>query len=167
MIIIDLLTLTDFFEQLATSTEGIDHFLALSNGEKAINEISAYYTDNYAGTTAFFQVAEIPRHNNGAQADFIKFMCSLTVAEKPDDKSARAGLIARDRTLKMILNLLGKLDIAMQDSQDEIEELGTGYEFKVEPNERIFPIGLLANVDLDGHYIDIDVTIPANHLLFP
>jgi hypothetical protein len=168
MIITDLLTLTDYFEQLANSTDGINHFLPLSNGLKAIDEIEGYYTNDYVdGATAFFQVAETPRSNNGAGADFLKFMCSITVAEKPTDKSARAGLVTRDRTMKLILQFLGKLDIAMQESQEEIEELGTGYEFRIEPSERIFPIGLLANVDLDGHYLEIDVTIPANHLLFP
>jgi hypothetical protein len=36
----------------------------------------------------------------------------------------------------------------------------------ITPADRIFPIGLLANVNLEGHYVDIDVTVPANHLLF-
>lgn len=164
--ITDLLSLTKFFEQIAASTEGIAHFLPLSNGEKAVDEISAYYNDNYAGTTAFFQVAESMRKDNGAGVESLTFYCSLTVAEKPEDTSARAGLITRDRTMKLILSMLGKIEVLVEESQEELEEADEGYEFSIAPDERIFPIGLLANVNLEGHYIDIDVTIPANHLLF-
>lgn len=165
--IVDLLSLTEFFQAIATDTTGIDHFLTLSNGEKAVDEISAYYTNDYAGTTAFFQVAEAVRKNNGAGGESLTFYCSLTVAEKPADNSARAGLMTRDHTMTLLLGMLGNIEIRAEDSIEEIEEEGGSYELSIAPAERIFPIGLLANVNLEGHYIDIDVTIPANHLIYP
>ncbi|WP_019986279.1 hypothetical protein [Rudanella lutea] len=164
--ITDLISLSDYFEQLVGQLPDV-YFLPISNGEKGIDEIEAYYTNDYRGTTAFFQVAEVPRATNGAGLDTLKFMCSLSIAAKPADASARAGLEVRDYTLKLMLRLLGLLELAAETSQQEVEEQGLGYEMKIEPVERIFPIGLLANVDLDGHYMDVDVTIPANHLLFP
>lgn len=165
--ITDLLSLTRFFREIADNTDGIVHFLELSNGEKAVNEISAYYTNDYQGMTAFFQVAESIRKSNGAGLETLTFYCSLTVAEKPADVSARAGLITRDTTMKLLLSMLGQIELKVEESQEEVEEEGEGYELSIAPSERIFPIALLANVNLDGHYIDIDVTIPVNHLLFP
>lgn len=165
--ITDLQSLTAFIGDIATGTAGIDFFLPLSSGEKAVDEISAYYTNDYAGPTAFFQVAEVVRKTNGAGGESLTFYCSLTVAEKPADTSARAGLTTRDRTMKLILRILGQIQIRAEESAEEAEELGTGYELSIDPAERIFPIGLLANVNLDGYYIDIDVTIPANELLYP
>lgn len=165
--ITDLLSLTNFFEEIVNNTPFIAHFLPLSNGEKAVDEISAYYDNDYKGTTAFFQVAEAVRKNNGSGVESLTFYCSLTVAEKPLDVGAHAGLVTRDQTMKLLLNILGQIEIKAEESQEEIEELGESYELSIEPAERIFPIGMLANVNLEGHYIDIDVTIPASHLLYP
>jgi hypothetical protein len=165
--ITDLISLTDFFEQLATDTEGIEHFLALSNGEKAVDEISAYYTNDYAGCTLFFQVAEAHQKGNQAGLESLTFLCSMTVAMKPDDTSARADLLTRDFTQKILLKLIGKLRIEEEASQQELQEAGEAYEFSITPAERMFPIGLLANVNLAGYYIDVDITIPVNTLLYP
>ncbi len=165
--ITDLLSLNEFFADIATSTAGIAHFLPLSNGEKAVDEISAYYTNDYAGTTAFFQVAEAVRKANGAGGESLTFYCSLTVAEKPENAGAPAGLMTRDHTMKLILSMLGQIELKAEESIEEVEEFGDSYELCITPAERIFPIGLLANVDLEGHYIDIDITIPANHLIYP
>ena len=162
MKIIDLVTLDAFFEELMTAVPGVEFYLPLSNGEKAVDEISAYYTNDYAGTTAFFQVAESMR-----KKDLMTFQCSLTIATKPADTSARAGLLARDHTLKLVLNALGRLELAAEASQREVEDAGDMYDLVITPMDRIFPIGLLANVNLEGHYVDIDVTVPANPLLFP
>lgn len=164
--ITDLLSLTAFFQTLAGSIPGIAHFLPLSNGEKAVDEISAYYTNDYVGTTAFFQVAESARKANGAGLESLTFYCSLTIAEKPASSRPDSVLLTRNQTMKLLLSMLGKIEIEVETSQEELEEMGEGYEFSISPDERIFPIGLLANVDLEGHYIDIDVTIPANHLLY-
>ncbi|GAB3886113.1 hypothetical protein [Spirosoma agri] len=164
--ITDLLSLTAFFEQIATGTEGIAVFLPLSNAEKAVDEISAYYNDNYGGTTAFFQVAEMHRKNNHSGLEQLTFFCSLTVAEKPEDTSARAGLQTRDRTMKVLLSMLGTIQLQADASADTVEPGVSAYEFTIEPSERIFPIGMLANVNLEGHYLDIDVKISANHLLY-
>lgn len=167
MKITDLTTLTDFLEGIANSTPGIDHFLALSNGEKAIDEIETYYTnDNTGETTAFLQIAESVRKNNGSGVEMLTFLCSLTIAMKPTGVGARAGLIARDQTQKLLLVMLGKIELAVDASLEELEDEGDSYEFSVAPAERMFPIGQLANVNLEGYYIDIDVTIPANHLLY-
>lgn len=164
--ITDLLSLTDFFETIVNDTDGIEFFLPLSNGEKAIDEIGAYYNNDYAGTTAFFQVAEAIRKDNGAGMESLTFYCSLTVAEKPLTVGARAGLATRDNTMKLLLSILGKIEIKVEESIEAVEEEGEGYELSIAPSERIFPIGLLANVNLEGHYIDLDVTIPANHLIY-
>ena len=161
MKIIDLVTLNSFFEELAGSIAGVDFYLPLSNGEKAVDEISAYYTNDYAGTTAFFQVAETIR-----KRELLTFMCSLTIATKPEGVSAADGLAARDSTLKLVLDGLGKLELLAEASQRDIEDEGDAYDLVITPADRIFPIGLLANVNLEGHYVDIDVMVPANHLLF-
>ncbi|GAB3767841.1 hypothetical protein GCM10028818_01320 [Spirosoma horti] len=165
--ITDLITLTDFLEGIANDTPGIDFFLALSNGEKAIDEIEVYYDNNYKGATAFLQIAESGRKSNGSGVESLVFMCSLTVAQKPTGVGARAGLIARDQTQKLILAMLGKIELAVDASIEELEDEGESYEFSVAPSERMFPIGQLANANLEGYYIDIDVTIPASHLLYP
>jgi hypothetical protein len=162
MKIIDLVTLNTFFAELTGSIAGVDFYLPLSNGERAVDEISAYYTNDYAGTTAFFQVAETIR-----KRELITFMCSLTIATKPAGVSAADGLAARDQMLKLMLDLLGKLELLAETSQRDIEEEGEAYDLVITPADRIFPIGLLANVNLEGYYVDIDVMVPANHLLFP
>ena len=162
MRITDLLTLTDFVQAVVDTTPGIDFFLPLSNGEKAVNEISAYYTNDYKGTTAFLQIAEA-----GRKEGMITFLCSLTVAKKPDSMGARAGLETRNQTLLLMMALLGTLDQAAEDAQRDVEDEGDGYDLVIEPVDRIFPIGMLANVNLEGHYVDIDISVPATHLLFP
>lgn len=168
--ITDLISLTAFFESLAADTTGIEQFLQLSNGEKSVDEINAYYTDHYQGTTLFFQVAEAHQKGNGAGLETLTFLCSVTVAMKPSDSSARADLEARDATQKLLLQLIGKLRIKeekSQEEQEELEESGEAYEFMITPAERMFPIGMLANVNLAGYYIDVDVTIPVAKLLYP
>lgn len=160
--ITDLLSLDDFFRAIVAEIPAIKVFKSLSNGEKAVDEISAYYTNDYDGCTAFVQVAELIRKDQ-----LMTFQCSLTVAQKPADVSTRAGLEARNATLLLIMELLGKLDLAADASQTEVEEPGDMYDLIVQPVDRIYPIGLLANVNLEGHYVDVDVTVPANPLLFP
>jgi hypothetical protein len=162
MKIIDLVSLNAFFDELASTVPGIEHYLSLSNGEKAVDEIAAYYTNDYAGTTVFFQVAESVRKDG-----LLTFQCSLTIATKPAGETATAALVARDQTLKLMLDLLGRLEIKADESATEIEDLGDMYDLIVTPVDRIFPIGLLANVNLEGHYVDIDVRVPVTHLLFP
>ncbi len=165
--ITDLISLTAFFESLAANTTGIKQFLPLSNGEKSVDEISAFYTNDYVGATLFFQVAEILQKNNGSGNESLTFMCSMTMADKPADRGARAGLITRNQMQLILLELIGKLRIEEEKSQREIEELGKSYEFSITPAERMFPIGLLGNVDLEGYYIDVDIMIPAAKLLYP
>ncbi|GAB3803488.1 hypothetical protein GCM10028819_33490 [Spirosoma humi] len=162
MKITDLITLNDFIESVVAQESGIDFFLPLSNGEKAVDEISGYYTDHYKGTTAFLQVAEAGRKDG-----MITFLCSLTVAKKPDGAGARAGLETRNQTLLLMMALLGRLDLAAEAAQQEIEDQGDSYDLVVMPVDRIFPIGMLANVNLEGHYVDIDISVPATHLLYP
>lgn len=165
--ITDLISLTDFFESLATGTDGIKHFLPLSNGEKSVDEIDAYYTNDYVGTTLFFQSAESFHKYNGSGLESLTFLCSITVADKPADSSARAGLVTRNQMQRLLLELIGKLRIEEEKSQEALEEAGIAYEFSITPAERMFPIGLLANVDLEGYYLEIDVTIPVAKLLYP
>ncbi len=165
--ITDLLSLTAFFESLAADIIGIEQFLPLSNGEKSVDEISAFYTHDYTGTTLFFQVAEAHQKGNGAGLETLTFLCSVTIAMKPVDTSARADLEARDATLKLLHQLIGKLRDEEERSQEEIEEAGEAYEFMITPAERMFPIGMLANVNLAGYYLDVDITIPVKKLLYP
>ena len=160
--ITDLLTLNEFMKGVVDELPAIAMFLPLSNGEKAVDEISAYYTNAYEGTTAFLQVAEVIRKDG-----LMTFQCSLTVATKPTDASGVAGLEARNQTLKLIMELLGKLELAAEAAQQDVEEDGDMYDLIVLPVDRIYPIGLLANVNLEGHYVDVDVTVPATPLLYP
>lgn len=162
MKITDLLTLNDFMAALLTAHPAIDVFLPLSNGETAVDEISAYYTNDYGGCTAFFQTAEVIR-----KADLMTFQCSLTIALKPADQSTRAGLAARNATLRIMLELMGSLTLQADQAAQTIEDNDDMYDLIVAPVDRIYPIGLLANVNLQGHYVDLDVTVPATHLLFP
>ena len=162
MKIIDLITLDAFMEAAILALPGVNKYLPLSNGEKAVDEISAYYTNDYAGTTAFFQVAEISRKD-----DLMTFQASLTVAQQPADSTAKAGLLARNATLHILMALLGHLDVAADEAQRMVENTGDSYDLIIAPVDRIYPIGLLANVALDGHYVDLDITVPANPLLFP
>lgn len=162
MKITDLISLSDFFFGITLDIPDIKTYVPLSNGEKAVDEISAYYTNDYAGTTAFLQIAEVIRKD-----ELITFQCSLTIATKPDDASTLAGLQARNKTLHLLMDLIGRLELAADTSQREVEDSGDMYDLIIQPVDRIYPIGLLANVNLEGHYIDIDVTVPATHLLFP
>ena len=165
--ITDLLTLTTFLGELATTIPGVAHFLPLGNGEDAVDEIAAYYTNDYEGPTVFLQIAEIPIKRNSHNAPTITFYCSLTVALKPTDTGAVAKLQARNEALKMLLALMGAIDVAADDSQREVEEPGVGYDVVISNTDRVFPVGQLANVFLQGYYTDLDVSIAANHLLYP
>lgn len=158
----DLISLVNFMQGVVAQLPAIKHFLALSNGAQAVNEISAYYTNEYAGTTAFLQIAESKRQNNGAGQEMITFLCSLTIAEKPDNSTAMAGLVSRNQTFRLMLELLGYLEIAAEAARDDDD-----YSLEIAASEKIYPIGLLANVNLEGHYTDIDISIPANDLLYP
>ncbi|MEZ0607836.1 hypothetical protein ACAW74_04930 [Fibrella sp. WM1] len=165
--ITDLLSLTAFIEEAVQLVPTIEKFMPLSNGLKAINEIEAYYTNDYAGITCFLQVAESQPKTNGAGLDSLTFLCSLTVAMKPADPGAGAGLLARNETQKLLLHLLGRLRAMADRDAEELEDLGEPFELMIQPGQKMFPIGLLANVELEGYYIDVDVTVPANRLLFP
>ena len=162
MKITDLLTLDAFMRDVVAILPEIVVYMPLSNGEKAVDEISAYYTNDYGGTTAFLQIAEVIRKN-----DLMTFQCSLTIATKPADVSTTAGLNARNLTLHLMMKLLGQLELSAEAAQRAVEDAGDMYDLIVQPVDRIYPIGLLANVNLEGHYVDVDVTVPATHLLFP
>lgn len=163
----DLVSLTTFMTEAVALVPTIEKFLALSNGEKAINEIQTYYNNDYAGITCFLQVAEARPANNGAGLDTLTFLCSLTVAMKPDDSGPAAGLVARNQTQRLLMHLLGRIRAVAERDAEELEDLGDPCEIMIEPANRMFPIGSLANAELEGYYIDVDVTVPANKLLFP
>lgn len=165
--ITDLLTLTAFLQERVQTVPGVAHFLPLSNGEDAVDEIAAYYTNDYAGPTVFLQVAEIPIKRNNHNAPMVTFFCSLTVALKPDSTAAVDKLTARNQALKLLFALIGAIDVAADDSQREIEEPGVGYDVVISTTDRVFPVGQIANVFLQGFYTDLDVSIAANHLLYP
>ena len=165
--ITDLLTLTTFLGELATTIPGVAHFLPLGNGEDAVDEIAAYYTNDYEGPTVFLQVAEIPLKRNSHNAPMVTFFCSLTVAIKPESTAAADKLVARNQAMRMLFALIGVIDTAADDSQREVEEPGVGYDVVISTTDRVFPVGQMANVFLQGFYTDLDVSIAANHLLYP
>ena len=162
MKITDLLTLNDFVEAWLLENGDIKHVQPLSNGEKSVDEISSYYTDSYKGTTAFFQIAEVIQDDQ-----LLTIQCSLTIASKPADVSVRAGLVTRDHTLKLMLERLGRLHDLADQSAQETEDMGDMYELVIKQGEKIYPIGLMTNVHLEGHYIDLDITVPVKHLMYP
>ena len=162
-----LSTLSAFFETLTASVAGIDKLVVLSNGEDAVDEIDAYYEREAGSTTCFLQIAEAERLQNGARSERLALLCSVTIAQKTRKAGQAERLATRDRTLALMLHLIGALEQAVEASQDEVEENGVMDEVDLLVHRnRILPIGKLANVSLQGWYVDLDVTIPANPLLY-
>lgn len=161
--ITDLISLVEFMRGAIAGLPAVKFFLPLGNGAAAVNEISAYYTNDYAGTTAFLQIAESKREYNGAGQNMVTFLCSITIAEKPADDSSTAALESRNTTFCTLLEFLGHLETVAESAARNEND----YTVEIAVSEKIYPIGLLANVRLEGHYIDLDISVPANHLLYP
>lgn len=163
-----LSTLHTFFQTLIAQVGGIDKLVILSNGEDAVDEIDAYYERDAANTTCFLQVAEAERRQNEARSERLALLCSVTIAQKPRQAGTTERLATRDRTLGIMLHLIGAIEQAVEESQYEVEELDVMDEVDLLLHRnRILPLGKLANVSLQGWYVDLDVVIPANPLMYP
>lgn len=155
----DLQSLSDVLRGVVESLPTIQHFEVLSNGEDAVGEIEAFFNARYDGPVAFFQVAELPLDRTNASNPKLTFLCSLTVAVRPDDETANTKLQARNQALGLMMQLIGQLDTLAE----EYHERG----FRLSVGEQLYPVGRLANVSLQGYYTDVDVSIAANQLLYP
>ncbi|MPR36916.1 hypothetical protein [Salmonirosea aquatica] len=167
--ITDLLSLETFFAAVATELGGFDEYRYVSAGEEGAQEIQHLFEKVFLPNQRILlaQIAETPLTDNATGLTRATFACSLLVLEKmggagttPADK-----LEARNRTWLAMLRVVGQIRqsaeyaAAMATEEDEVEF--TIYQ------DRLLPIGRIANAQVQGWLLDVDVTIPVNQYLFP
>ena len=169
ILISDLLTLRTFFQQ-ATSSVGDISFFGISNGDEGIQEIQSLMetTINPGQVICLMQVAEIPL-SEGAYAK-ATFACTIMLLKKMNAGKITfdVKLETRNELWKQMLKLIGKVKLAAEWFQKSYEE---------KPNEaydvhfsifqdRVLPVGKIANANVQGWLVDIDVSIPVNDLMY-
>lgn len=171
-IINDLTTLRQFFQEATQAVSGIDLFRGVSNGEEGVQEIQHLFeTEIKAGqVVCLYQVAETPITDNGAGYSKAVFACTLMVLKKmPSAKiNFDMKLQARDEIWKKTLKLIGKIKLAADwftSNYTELQDEAYDVQFSIF-QDRILPIGKIANANVQGWLVDIDISIPVNKLLY-
>lgn len=167
--IVDLLSLETFFAAVATEVRGFDEYRYVSAGEEGAQEIQHLFEKSILPGQRILlaQIAETPLTDNATGLTRATFACSVLVLEKMGVTALTAAvkLEARNRTWLAMLRVVGKIRAsaeyaaAMATEEDEVEF--TIYQ------DRLLPIGRIANAQVQGWLLDVDVTIPVNGYLFP
>ena len=172
VVITDLITLKKFFEHAVRSLGDVDLFRSISVGQDGIKEISKLFeNDIKAGQlVCTHQVAETPLADNGSGLTTATFACTIMMVRKmgsgaqtPDVK-----LAARDETWKKMIRLVGLIRLAAEWYATEVTEI-EGQDYEVIFNiyqDKILPLGSIANANTQGWLMDIDVTIPINPIMY-
>lgn len=172
MIITDLISLTRFFEHAVTSVGGFERFTPTSSGPDGIQEIATLFEREVkAGDLAcVFQVAETPLMDNKAGLTTATFACSVMVIRKMKQGVVTPALKleARNETWLKTLRLIGLIRQAAEWYASEVNELdGEPYEVMFTIfQDKVVPLGKIANANTQGWLVDIDVTVPVNSLLY-
>ena len=172
VVITDLITLKEFFEQVVRNLPGIDVSRTLSVGPEGIAEMGKLFeTDVKANqTVCTFQVAETPLRDNGAGLTCATFACTVMIMKKMGAQAALPDikLEARNETWKKMLKMVGLIRLAAEWYACEVNEVeGQDYQVIFEIfQDKILPVGKTVNANMQGWLIDIDVTIPVNGLMY-
>ncbi|TDB69115.1 hypothetical protein [Arundinibacter roseus] len=166
--IIDLLTLNAFFEAAAAKIDGLDAYHFVSSGEDGAQEIQHLFEKSITPgqRVLIAQIAETPLTDNATGLTRATFACSVMVLQKMAGigLTALTKLEARNSTWKQILRMIGfvrtcaEYTAATATDNDEVE-------FRIY-QDRLLPIGRIANAQVQGWLIEMDVTIPVNAYLF-
>ena len=172
VVITDLITLKEFFQHAVRNLPGIDISRALSGGPDGLQEMAKLFEsevkpDQYICT---YQVAETPLTDNAAGLTCATFACTVMIIKKmgsaaitPDIK-----LAARNETWKKMLRLVGLIRLASEWYPANVTEVD-GQDYEVIFNifqDKLLPVGKIANANVQGWLVDIDVTIPVNGLMY-
>ena len=167
--ITDLLTLERFFAAVATELGSFDEYRYVSAGEEGAQEIQHLFEKTFLPGQRILlaQIAETPLTDNTTGLTRATFASSLLVLEKMGGTALTpaAKLEARNRTWRAMLRVVGQIRrsaeyaASMAEESDEVEF--TIYQ------DRLLPIGRIANAQVQGWLLDVDVTIPVNEYLFP
>lgn len=172
VVITDLVTLQKFFEQAVRTLGNVDIFRPVSVGPEGIQEISKLFeTDVLPGkTVCTYQVAETPLRDNAAGLTTATFACTIMLMKKMGGgaQTPAVKLEARNETWKKMLRLIGLVRLASEWYASEVTEI-EGQDYDVVFNiyqDKLLPLGKIANANIQGWLIDIDVTIPVNGLMY-
>lgn len=172
VVITDLITLQDFFEHAVKSLGGIDVFRPLSVGTDGIQEMAKLFESEIKSGqfVCTYQVSETPLFDNAAGLTTATFACTLMVLRKMGGTALLPAvkLEARNETWKKMLRLVGLIRLASEWYATEVSEIA-GQDYEVVFNifqDKILPLGKIANANTQGWLIDIDVTIPVNSLMY-
>ena len=167
--IVDLLTLNRFFDEAATELESLDAYHFVSSGEEGAQEIQHLFEKTILPGQKILlaQIAETPLTDNSTGLTRATFASSIMLLEKMGGTALTplAKLAARNATWLLMLRFVGfvrecaEYTAAHATENDEVEF--TIYQ------DRLLPIGRIANANVQGWLVDMDVTIPVNGYLFP
>lgn len=162
--ITDFTSLAGFLQEVIDRVPEVRTLLVLSDGEDGIGELNTFFNQDYeGGIVAVVQVPQIDRSGDSQ----LGFLCSLMAIQKIDDQSFTAKNDARNETLKAILHVIGELEKAGDDSTAEFEgDDAYTVELNVHHNS-LFGVSRIVNAFTRGWYVDFDLVVPGNHLLYP
>lgn len=172
VVITDLITLKDFFEHAVRSLGGMDISRAVSPGPDGLQEMAKLFEseikeDQFVCT---YQVAETPLTDNAAGLTCATFACTIMIMKKMGAKASSPDvkLEARNQTWKKALRFIGLIRLASEWYASEVNEIdGQDYQVIFDIfQDKLLPVGKVANANLQGWLIDIDVTIPVNGLMY-
>lgn len=167
--ITDLLTLEVFFREVANRVGGFDSYHFVSSGEEGAQEIQHLFEKTIlpGHRVLIAQIAETPLTDNSAGLSRATLASTLLVLEKMGGTplTPAVKLAARNHTWLRMLRVVGFIrscaEYSAQHSQADDEVEFTLYQ------DRLLPVGRIANAQVQGWLLDIDVTIPINgHLFF-
>jgi len=172
VVITDLITLQEFFEHAVRTLTAVDVFSALSVGPDGVQEMAKLFeTEIKSGqTVCTYQVAETPLTDNSAGLTLVTFACTVMILKKMGGSALTAAvkMQARNETWKKMLRLIGLIRQASEWYASEVTEV-EGKDYEVIFNifqDRLLPVGKIANANVQGWLVDIDVSIPVNGLMY-
>lgn len=171
-VVTDLISLQTFFEMAVSTLGTVDDFHALSAGPDGVQEINTLFerTIKPGQTVATYQVAETPLYDNAAGLTRATFACTLMMVRKLDSTvhTPASKLEARNDTWLSTLRLLGLIRQAAEWYAAHVTEVeGQAYQIEFQIfQDKLLPLGKIANAHTQGWLVDIDVSIPVNNLMY-
>lgn len=172
VVITDLVTLQQFFEHAVLTLGGVDIFQPLSVGPDGVQEMATLFEKNVlpGQVVCTYQIAETPLFDNAAGMTRATFACTVMLLRKMGGtvQTPSIKLEARNDTWKKMLRLIGLIRLASEWYASEVTEV-EGEDYEVIFNifqDRLLPVGKIANANVQGWLVDIDVSIPVNSLMY-
>lgn len=166
--ITDLLSLEAFYQATADELQLTDDYYFVSSGEEGSQELQTLFEKSIVPQQCIMlaQIAETPLTDNRAGLTRATFACSVMLLEKMGGTAltAKVKLEARNRTWLKMLRLIGFVRTCAEYTASAAEE-NDEVEFMIY-QDRLLPLGRIANANVQGWLIDIDVTIPVNYLMY-